>query len=576
MNITIPVSAIKTARKLLTRIHFERLKLPVLTHVLATIDAAGLTLAVTDLDHWLETRLPATITPFSPESTRFLIPAAALAAAARGDQGSSVQFECPAKPDPNKPAIKLKLTVTCGKMPVETVYQPEPASGFPERPSIQGQITTVPKETFAALQTVAGCASTDATRSVLNGVLFSPDNGGTLIATDGRRLAGTPARVTGREFILPNAAVRVLGFQDFSARDAAIQQPEEGTTNAHVQIRSGPHTLIARTIEGNYPNYRQVIPREFVAEATIPDAHKAALISWLRSLDGKRNSVRLTWDKPGHLTLTLRDSDTTDALIHVPVSITGKPPVIAFAPGYLADALAIGPTLRLIDGLRPGMTTSTPTGQPGAFCVIMPCRCVAEDAPEDAPEVGAVQAAAQATVPAIGDYLFFHPHLHVLAADGLFDFEGRFHCMPADSRAPMIELFRNRFLQALRAGKHVSPSRLADLLSWKHSGFHIDGGGENPVASHDADGRKRLAEYLLRHPFSLQKITWNATTQTVIYRSKRHHTTKRNFEIFKATDFLAAVIDHVPPKSNHTVRYYQEDLRAYRASLASDQGMDSR
>jgi hypothetical protein len=127
--------------------------------------------------------------------------------------------------------------------------------------------------------------------------------------------------------------------------------------------------------------------------------------------------------------------------------------------------------------------------------------------------------------------------------------------MPADSRAPMIELIRNRFLQALRDGKHVSPSRLADLLSWKHSGFHIDGGGENPVASHDADGRKRLAEYLLRHPFSLQKITWNATTQTVIYRSQRHHTTKRNFEILKATDFLAAVIDHVPPKSKHTVRY---------------------
>jgi hypothetical protein len=120
----------------------------------------------------------------------------------------------------------------------------------------------------------------------------------------------------------------------------------------------------------------------------------------------------------------------------------------------------------------------------------------------------------------------------------------------------MIELFRNRFLQALRDGKHVSPSRLADLLSWKHSGFHIDGGGEKPVPPHDTDGRKRLAEYLLRHPFSLQKITWNATTQTVIYRSKRHHTTKRNFEIFKAPDFIAAVIDHLPPKGKQTVRYY--------------------
>ena len=45
-----------------------------------------------------------------------------------------------------------------------------------------------------------------------------------------------------------------------------------------------------------------------------------------------------------------------------------------------------------------------------------------------------------------------------------------------------IELFHNRFLQALRDGKHVSPSRLADLLSWKHSGFHIKGGALPPGA----------------------------------------------------------------------------------------------
>ena len=57
MNITIPVSAIQTARKLLTRIHFERLKLPMLNHVLATIDAAGLTLAVTAFEHCMEIRI---------------------------------------------------------------------------------------------------------------------------------------------------------------------------------------------------------------------------------------------------------------------------------------------------------------------------------------------------------------------------------------------------------------------------------------------------------------------------------------------------------------------------------------
>jgi len=94
--------------------------------------------------------------------------------------------------------------------------------------------------------------------------------------------------------------------------------------------------------------------------------------------NGHRNPVRLTWDKPGHLTLTLRDSDETGATIHVPASISGEgqPPVIAFAPGYLAEALAIGSTLRLIDGISPGMAFDPASGN---FCVLMPWRCVAEE-----------------------------------------------------------------------------------------------------------------------------------------------------------------------------------------------------
>lgn len=161
-----------------------------------------------------------------------------------------------------------------------------------------------------------------------------------------------------------------------------------------------------------------------------------------------------------------------------------------------------------------------------------------------------------AGVHTFGDYLSYHPHLHVLAADGLFTPDGRFHCMPAEDLAPAIELFRHRFLHALRDAKLISPRKLADLLAWKHPGFNIHHGGEQPVPAHDAAGRKRLAEYLLRHPFSLQKITWNATSKTVIYRSKRHHTTKRNFQIFKSPDFIAAALLHLPPKGQQTVRYY--------------------
>jgi hypothetical protein len=164
--------------------------------------------------------------------------------------------------------------------------------------------------------------------------------------------------------------------------------------------------------------------------------------------------------------------------------------------------------------------------------------------------------AAAAALHTFGDYLVYHPHLHILASDGLFDEEGRFHCMPSgEDLTPLTDLFRARFLHALHSAKLISQAKLADLLSWKHSGFHVHA-DPAPVGPRDLKGRQRLAEYLLRAPFSLQKIHWNPVTQTVIYRSRRSWNTKRNFEVFPATDFLAAVIEHIPPKSQHTIRYY--------------------
>ena len=206
------------------------------------------------------------------------------------------------------------------------------------------------------------------------------------------------------------------------------------------------------------------------------------------------------------------------------------------------------------------------------------------------------QLAAVAAVQTFGDYLNFHPHLHVLAASGLVDREGRFHVLPVEKRRgteafwtiersemdepkvrpkgkaqpqskakpkpagrarragranqriePLAELFRHRFLALLRDEKLISERKLRQLLAWTHSGFSLDAGGK-PVAPHDVEGRKRLAEYLLRAPFSLEKITWNESTGKVIYRSKRSWHTKRNFQIFEAVDFLAATVEHIPPK----------------------------
>jgi DNA polymerase III subunit beta len=360
MNIIIPVGTLGHARKLLTRVRFERLKLPVLTHVLATVDAAGLVLAVTDLDQRLEIRLAASLQPHEPRS--FLIPAEALAAAARGDKATSATFECCG----DAKQSSLKLTVTCGGMAVETLYHPEPAEHFPDRPVVDGSIVALPKETFRSLAIVATCVSSDATRQILNGVCFTPENDGMLVATDGRRLAGSPAKVPAKAFVLPTASVHVLCHPDFFARDSAVVLDADPESRL-IRFRSGPLTLITTTLEGNFPGYRHVIPRQFNASVTIPETRKPAIIAWLRSLRGQSNCVTLNREEPGTLTLTHSNYATVGAITRVPVDTEGEPPLMSFNPAYLADALEIGSTLQLVDGLNPGMTTDPS----GAFCVIM-------------------------------------------------------------------------------------------------------------------------------------------------------------------------------------------------------------
>ncbi len=147
-----------------------------------------------------------------------------------------------------------------------------------------------------------------------------------------------------------------------------------------MQFRSGPRTLIAKTNEGHYPIYQHVSPGNLPESLPIPQTHRSGLISWLRSLKDNYNSVRLTWEKVDHHTLTHRANDTVGAVIQVPATIEGRPPAISFKPEALADAFAIGATLRLVDRLNPGMTTD-PSGN---FCLVMNRRVTPEAVTEDA------------------------------------------------------------------------------------------------------------------------------------------------------------------------------------------------
>jgi DNA polymerase-3 subunit beta len=362
--IQIPISELKKARTLLSRVRYTQCTLPPLKHILARVDGTGITLAVSDLDHWLETRIDLPGIPNRP--AEFLIPIEALNAAVKADKASDVRLY----PKGRKGHRELKLVAISGGMKIESMHSTADWEEFPNRPVIDGTDTLLPAATMAALKAVAPCASTNEKREILRGVYFTPEEGGMLITTDGKRLAGAPATIPERNLVLPTPAVKVLGHRDFLTGDVTVTIPDDEEKHL-VAFRAGDHVLISKTIEGSYPSYQQVIPREQPHSVTIPEEQRGAVCKWLRSQKGRAEGVSLSVDKPGLLTLTQTDErGITVALITVPVEVIGTPPVISFRPSYLADALSIGGILGLSHEISPGMAK----GPGGQFCVVMPLR----------------------------------------------------------------------------------------------------------------------------------------------------------------------------------------------------------
>lgn len=107
------------------------------------------------------------------------------------------------------------------------------------------------------------------------------------------------------------------------------------------------------------------------------------------------------------------------------------------------------------------------------------------------------------------------------------------------------------------------------MLAWRHSGFSVHNGVR--VRSNDAEGRKKLAQYMLRAPFSLEKMTYLPDTGMVMYRSHMHKGLKRNFQLMPGAQWLEMLCRHIPDRFEHLVRYigwYSTRCRGERARQA--------
>ena len=236
------------------------------------------------------------------------------------------------------------------------------AEDFPRLPEIEdASAFTVEKEAFVeTIARVSRSASRDESRPVLTGVLvrFEGDKL-VMAATDSYRLSVKETSLSdspGRdiEAIVPARALGEL---------ARVAQGEGETIQVGVQENQvvfgvDDVWLTARRIDGQFPNYKQLLPESFEAEVTMPREEFLDVVRRTSVLAQRKSPLRLRFED-GELTVSAQTQDVGEAHESLPVSYSGEPLEIGFNAEFLRDGLESvndeSVRLKLISPLRPGL-----------------------------------------------------------------------------------------------------------------------------------------------------------------------------------------------------------------------------
>jgi DNA polymerase III subunit beta len=245
----------------------------------------------------------------------------------------------------------------------------------------QDKSVVLPQKTVRSmLRKTSFAISSDESRYVLNGILINlKEHKMTMVATDGRRLAVVEEEVeicekSYGEFIMPSKSVTELERLLQENGDVEIKYEENQASFALKDEKGTSVLVMTKLIEGNYPNYRQVIPtetKERVALSREEFLHALRRAEIMTS--EKANSVKLTFSK-NNLAITANSPEVGEARESLAINYNGKEMAIAFNPRYMIDPLnALTEDevfIELTDELSPGVMKIN-----GPFLyVIMPMR----------------------------------------------------------------------------------------------------------------------------------------------------------------------------------------------------------
>src|SRR6266496_1962841 len=367
MNLSIAKDQLLAGLQSVQNVVSTRTTLPILSNVLLRAEEGRLEFTATDLDVTVSSSVEAAVK--KPGATT--IPVKKLFGIARELATAEVELEVD---DKNVSALRSGSSFF--------KIRGLGAEEFPPMPKFkEDKKVCLPQEKIKGmLKKTSFAISTDESRYVLNGIFFSlKEHKLTMVATDGRRLALVDEEVdipdtSSGEFIVPAKAVNELNrlLQDKGEMEITFSENQAAFT---LKDDKGHSTLIiTKLIEGNYPNYRQVIPAEAKERVTLMrDEFLHALRRAEIMTSEKQNSVKLNFTK-NNLAITANSPDVGEARESLAINYKGKDMAIAFNPGYVIEPLTALNTdevyLELIDELSPGVLKIN-----GPFLyVVMPMR----------------------------------------------------------------------------------------------------------------------------------------------------------------------------------------------------------
>lgn len=238
---------------------------------------------------------------------------------------------------------------------------------------------SLPMQAFVETATqVSRSASKDETRPVLTGVLISAGAQElTMVATDSYRLSVKHATLASALDGTIEANVPARALQELARIAQSVDEQDLTISLGQNQIvfELGAIVLSSRLIDGQFPNYRQLLPESVEHELRISSVELADVVRRISLLAQKNTPLRLSFAE-GELTVSAQTPDVGEASEMLPIPFSGEPFDIGFNPEFLRDGLDSVESdelvLKLISPLRPGLIESPDGGE--FVYLIMPIR----------------------------------------------------------------------------------------------------------------------------------------------------------------------------------------------------------